>query len=60
MAAVGDLRCALLCRSLVKACPSLKFLAINTDIDTSRTVLKGLLAAQLGPNRKIWLNVPGK
>ena len=60
VAAVGDLRCALLCRSLVKACHSLRVLAINTDLNTSRVVLDGLLAAQLGPNRSIQLWVSGK
>ena len=60
MAAVGDLRCALLCRSLVKACRELKYLLISTDIGTSRTVLRGILSAQLGPNRTIQLVLPGK
>ena len=60
VAAVGDLRCALLCRSLVKACPGLKRLWISTDINTSRTVLKGLLAARLGRNRRFRFHVPGK
>ena len=60
MASVADLRCALLCRSLMKACRSLKNLSINTDSGTSITVLKGLLAAQLDPNRTMELFLPGK
>ena len=60
VAAVANLRCALLCRSLVNACRELKVLYINTDIGTSRTVLRGILAAQLGPNRTIQLVLPGK
>ena len=60
MAAVADLSCALLCRSLVKACRELKVLSINTDSGTSITVLKGVVAAQLGPNRTMKLILPGK
>ena len=57
---MGDLRCSLLCRSLVKACPALERLWIFTDIGTSRTVMKGLLAAQLGPSRTIRFYVRSK
>ena len=39
---------------------SLKYLLISTDIGTSRTVLRGILAAQLGPNRTIQRFGPSK
>ena len=55
-----DLRFALLCRSLLRACPELNYLFINTDNGASITVMKGLLAAQLGQNRIIRVHVPGK
>ena len=60
MAAVVALRCALLFRSLVKVGPVLEILSIYTDVNTSMTVLKGLLAAQLGPNRHFRFFVPSK
>ena len=60
VAAVGDLRCALPCRRMVEACGNLTEFAINADKGTSRTVVNGLLAAQLGPNRIIDLWVTSK
>ena len=60
MAAVADLRCALLCRRLVEACQRLKWLSINANKSTSQTVLDGLLAAKLGTERTIELWVTSK
>ena len=60
MAAVADLRCALLCRSLVKACRSLTELHIYTDINATEAVLLRGLVAQLGSKRSIRLVLAGK
>ena len=60
MPAVPDLRCALLCRSLVVACWDLNKLFINTEKETSITVLEGLVGAELDPYRIIMLYVARK
>ena len=61
VAAVADLRCALLCRSLVKACRNLTMLHIYIDIDATEAVLlRDRLAAQLGSKGYIRLFLAGK
>ena len=57
MAGCGGLRCALLCRSLVKACPELRELFVNISLPTSRAVLHDL---KEGLPRSFQLYVPGK
>ena len=42
MAAVTDLRCALLCRRMVEGCPQLRWLFIDSDADTVRDIVTGL------------------
>ena len=50
---------ALLCRSLVKASPSLEFLEINADSRSCQAVLDNLQTELLDSNRTIGLRVPG-
>ena len=57
-AAEAGLTCALLCRSLVKACRILKKLLIDVNEDTGRNVLNGLNSNF--QRRIIYLRVPGK
>ena len=57
-AAGAGLTCALLCRSLVNACPSLWKLYIDVNEDTVRNVLNGLNSNFR--RRTIALFVPGK
>ena len=54
---VMDLRCALLCRSLVKAV-KLTMLYINIGEEASQIVLDGIVKAKLG--RYITVHVPGR
>ena len=66
VAAVPDLRCALLCRSLAwDYCKKLEYVLVNMDIDTSEKVLSGLNVAQEiinnnGLTRKLHLYLPGR
>ena len=55
------LRCALLCCRLVETYPKLRTLYINTDETFANAVLKSLLTAQLGQERKrIYLELPSR
>ena len=58
LAAEAGLTCALLCRSLVKACWNLHYLFLAVNEDTGRKVLKGLESNFSG--RDIALHVPRK
>ena len=65
VAAVGDLKCALLCRRLAEDCKGLWLVFINADTNTCQTLLQKLRQAELGGNsrgypRFIRFYVPGR
>ena len=65
VAAVGDLKCDLLCRRLVEGCPDLWVVSINANQSTCQVLLWDLQRAQLGLDsynntRLIIFYVPGR